>query len=352
MRLLLRTFGPACAVSVLAFAGTWWAAGMRVLAVVAILAVLEVSLSFDNAIVNARVLRRMNRTWQRLFLSVGIVVAVFGMRLAFPFAVVAVTARLSPVRVVDLAVRDPAGYAARVHEAQPAVAAFGGMFLMMIFLDFFLVERPEIEWLNRPETFLARLGDIPALPTIVSLVLLLATVELLAADPATAYPAGILGLAAYLGVSALGTYFTRRAAQGPAPPPTAPAGTGTLAGRAALSLFLYLEVLDASFSFDGVVAAFAITTDILAIAAGLGVGALFVRSLTIYLVRRDTLNRYVYLEHGAHYAIGVLAAILLVSPRYAVPDTVTGLVSLVIIAAAMFSSVHRNHTRPDHGPAT
>ena len=78
-------------------------------------------------------------------------------------------------------------------------------------------------------------------------------------------------------------------------------------GKAAFALFCYLEVLDASFSFDGVIGAFAISTDILVIAAGLGIGALFIRSLTVWLVRQGTLDEYVFLEHGAHYALGALA---------------------------------------------
>ena len=84
-----------------------------------------------------------------------------------------------------------------------------------------------------------------------------------------------------------------------------------LAGKAAFFMFLYLEVLDASFSFDGVIGAFAITNDIVLMALGLGIGAMYVRSLTVYLVRQGTLDDYVYLEHGAHYAIGALAVILL-----------------------------------------
>ena len=85
-------------------------------------------------------------------------------------------------------------------------------------------------------------------------------------------------------------------------------------GKAGFTLFLYLEVLDAAFSFDGVTGAFAITSDPIIIALGLGlVGAMFVRSITVYLVRQDTLDRFIYLEHGAHWAIGALAVIMLMS---------------------------------------
>ena len=98
-------------------------------------------------------------------------------------------------------------------------------------------------------------------------------------------------------------------------------------------------MLDASFSFDGVIGAFAITKDIVIIMIGLGIGAMFVRSMTVFLVRKQTLDSYVYLEHGAHYAIGILAVIMLASMKYHIPEIVTGFVGVVFIAAALWSSL-------------
>ena len=102
----------------------------------------------------------------------------------------------------------------------------------------------------------------------------------------------------------------------PGPAANGRSGVAGVVGKAAFFLFLYLEVLDASFSFDGVIGAFAITSNILIIAAGLGIGAMYVRSLTVYLVRKGTLSEYVYLEHGAHWAIGSLAVVLLLTIKY------------------------------------
>ncbi|MGO4747431.1 DUF475 domain-containing protein, partial [Streptomyces sp. 2MCAF27] len=115
-----------------------------------------------------------------------------------------------------------------------------------------------------------------------------------------------------------------------------------LAGKAAFFLFLYLEVIDASFSFDGVIGAFAVTNDIFEMALGLGIGAMYIRSLTVYLVRKGTLDDYVYLEHGAHYAIGALAAILLITIKYEIHEVITGLIGVVLIGASYWSSVVRN----------
>jgi hypothetical protein len=143
-----------------------------------------------------------------------------------------------------------------------------------------------------------------------------------------------------------------------APGRSGPSQAALATGKAGLFLFLYLEVLDASFSFDGVIGAFAITSDPIIIALGLGfIGAMFVRSITVYLVRQGTLSDYVYLEHGAHWAIGALATILLVSIGYHVDEIITGLVGVAFIGAAFWSSLRRNRrldagTGADHKAAS
>ena len=173
--------------------------------------------------------------------------------------------------------------------------------------------------------------------------------------------AGALGVVTYILVNGLGELFEAGGEDDEVEPGSLPGihgdaelvdqavrstgGPGAVvgaAGKAAFFLFLYLEVLDASFSFDGVIGAFAITQDIFIIAVGLGVGAMYIRSLTVYLVRKGTLSEYVYLEHGAHWAIGALAAILLVSIKYEVPEVVTGLIGVGFIGAAFCSSLIRN----------
>jgi hypothetical protein len=112
-------------------------------------------------------------------------------------------------------------------------------------------------------------------------------------------------------------------------------------------MFLYLEVLDASFSFDGVIGAFAISTDPIVIALGLGIGAMYIRSLTVFLVRKGTLHEYVYLEHGAHWAIGALAVCMLISIAQHVPEWITGGLGAGLIIAAFVSSVVRNRNADD-----
>ncbi|WP_435173346.1 DUF475 domain-containing protein [Actinacidiphila sp. bgisy145] len=368
--MLLRTFGWSFGITAagLALAGILW--GGKGLAIVAILSVLEISLSFDNAVINAGILRKLNAFWQKIFLTVGVLIAVFGMRLVFPIVIVAVTAKLSPWEAVRIAVNDHDRYENLVTNAHPAIAAFGGMFLLMIFLDFIFEDR-EITWLSWLEKPLAKLGKLDMLSVVVAMVALVIAGTTVAdsvplhgghgtVDKAeTVLLAGVAGLITYLVVGGISGFFEERledeeegdedgepeieVAKAPA------GGSGAsvvrsvgLAGKAAFFMFLYLEVIDASFSFDGVIGAFAISNDIFEIALGLGIGALYIRSLTVFLVRKGTLDDYVYLEHGAHYAIGALAVILLVTIKYEVSEVITGLVGVVLILASYWSSVVRN----------
>ncbi|MDT4933207.1 MAG: uncharacterized protein QOK11_1099 [Pseudonocardiales bacterium] len=345
-----KTFSGSFVVAVVGLTAGFIYGGGTGLAVAAILAVLEVSLSFDNAVVNATVLVRMSPFWQKIFLTVGVAIAVFGMRLVFPLLIVGITAKLTPAEAIRLALEkgDPkqeGTYGFLLHEAHPAIAAFGGIFLLVLFLDFILEER-ELTWLTWIERPLAKIGKLDQLSVVISLTALAISAYTLA--PAnkisTVLVSGVLGLVTYLVVNSLGEFFQNE--EEGVVSEVAGKQVMHVVGKAAFFLFLYLEVLDASFSFDGVVGAFAITSDPILIAIGLGIGAMFIRSLTVYLVRKGTLNEYVFLEHGALWAIGALAVILLFTMRYEVPEVVTGLIGVGFIGAALASSIVRNRRMP------
>jgi hypothetical protein len=369
---LLKTFGWSFAVTALGLVAAVIYGGWTAFGIVAILAILEISLSFDNAVVNAGILKKMNAFWQKIFLTVGVLIAVFGMRLVFPVVIVAVTAKKGPIEAVNLALTDKDQYQQLVTDAHPAIAAFGGMFLLMIFLDFIFEDR-DIQWLRWIERPLAKLGKVDMLSVCIALVVLLVSSMTFAVhahqhggahiDKAqTVLIAGIAGLITYMVVGGLSGYFEDKLEEDEErehEEEEEAARTGkkkpavVLAGQAAFFMFLYLEVLDASFSFDGVIGAFAITNDIVLMALGLGIGAMYVRSLTVYLVRQGTLDDYVYLEHGAHYAIGALAVILLVTIQYQIHEVITGLVGVVLIAWSFWSSVRRNRALAEaEGKAT
>jgi hypothetical protein len=334
--------------------------GPRDAALVGILAILEISLSFDNAVINATVLQRMSEKWQRLFLTLGVIIAVFGMRLVFPIAVVSIAGHISPVNVVKLALNHPHEYATQLTAAHPAIAAFGAMFLFMIFADF-VFESRDIVWLRPIENALAKVGKLDNVSIILALFALITIAETSAHKHATqVLVSGAAGLGTYLLVNSLAEFTEAEGSEGEGEEAAgANAADSELAGihgdveevelaakvpasmlaRPGLFLFLYLEVLDASFSFDGVVGAFAVTDRLFIIAAGLGIGAMYIRSLTVYLVRRGTLAQYQYLEHGAHYAIGALAVLLTVGITVSVPDIVTGLIGVGFIGAALLTSI-------------
>lgn len=363
--MFMKSFGGSIGVTVVALIAAFLYGGTPALVLAAILGVLEISLSFDNAVVNATVLRTMSAAWQRIFLTVGVLIAVVGMRLIFPILIVSATAQLSPAEVVRLALEagsadSPGTYGFLLREAHPAIAAFGGSFLLLLFLDF-VFERRDVTWLSWLERPLARIGRLDQLSVVVTLAVVVGAAYALAPrdQAATVLLAGALGTITYILVNGLGGFFQSDTEEeedsvpgihGDAADvaaavarPTAVAATIALkVGKAAFASFLYLEVLDASFSFDGVVGAFAVTSDPIIIALGLGIGAMFIRSLTVLLVRNGTLEEYVYLEHGALWAIGALAVILLLTIHFDVPEVVTGLIGVGFIGAALLSSVFRD----------
>ncbi|MEU9998841.1 DUF475 domain-containing protein [Streptomyces sp. NPDC050848] len=359
--MVLKTFGWSFAITALGLVAAVLYGGWEAFGIVAILCILEISLSFDNAVVNAGILKKMNAFWQKIFLTIGVLIAVFGMRLVFPVVIVAISAKIGPIEAVDLALNDAERYEQLVTDAHPSIAAFGGMFLLMIFLDFIFEDR-DIKWLGWLERPLAKLGKVDMLSVCIALIVLAISAMTFATQAhqhggthvdkaATVLLSGVFGLITYLVVGGLSGYFENKLeeeeereheAEEEAKRSGKKVGVVQLAGKAAFFMFLYLEVLDASFSFDGVIGAFAITNDIVLMALGLGVGAMYVRSLTVYLVRQGTLDDYVYLEHGAHYAIGALAVILMISIRYQIPEVVTGLIGVALIGWSFWSSVRRN----------
>ncbi len=331
----------------MALAG-WWGynhGGVSGLAqalwITAVLGVMEVSLSFDNAVVNASVLRHWNAFWRKLFLTVGILIAVFGMRLIFPLLIVSMATGLGLLEVWHMATTTPEEYSRYLTGAHAEVAAFGGAFLLLVFLNFLFDDQKELHWLGWIEEKLGKHGT-ESLAVLLALAAVFGCVSLVDGDEQyKVLVAGVVGVIIYLAVGWISSLLEE---EEPAEDDDdiTEAGVGPVVATVAKGSFggfLYLEVLDASFSFDGVIGAFAITTDVVIIMLGLAIGAMFVRSLTVFLVHKGTLDEYVYLEHGAHYAIGILAIIMLASVKYHIPEWFTGLSGVAFIAVSLWSSV-------------
>jgi len=326
--------------TVIALAGAYWlgvetagslTGGLPFLLIASVLAILEISLSFDNAIVNANKLKDMTPKWQRRFLTWGILIAVFGMRIVFPLAIVAIAAHIGPISAIVLAWTEPQEYARIIDEAHVSLAAFGGTFLMMVALTYFIDDDKEVDWMRALEARLRACASIRGLEIAVVLaVVLLFTVNLPDEEGSEFLFASVCGLLTFLGVELVGQVLDKSEE------------TQDLAARGGIGAFLYLEVLDASFSFDGVIGAFALTQNLFLIAIGLGIGAVYVRSMTIMLVERKSLAQFRYLEHGAFYSILALSVIMFAQSMVHIPEVITGLVGAFLIGLALISSIRYN----------
>lgn len=302
-----------------------------ILWIIVVLSVLEISLSFDNAVVNASVLKDMDEVWQKRFLTWGIAFAVFGMRVVFPLAIVVIAAGIGPIEAIDLSLNDPREYERLVSSAHVGIAGFGGAFLAMVGLKFFFDAEKDIHWIGSVEKFLSKFSALPAAEIALLLLSIWGISTLL--DPADAHTflvSGILGLVTFIAVEGVSHILEMKEKA---------ARMQGVVVRSGLGGFLYLNILDASFSFDGVIGAFALSNNMVVIALGLSIGAMFVRSMTIHLVKKGTLAQYRFLEHGAFWAIIVLGGIMLISAKFHIPETITGLIGAVLIGLSLLWSI-------------
>lgn len=303
------------------------AAGQFVM-LAAVLAILEITISFDNAVIDASIVKKMTPLWQKRFLTWGIFIAVFGMRLVFPLLIVSIAAHVSPLKAISYALFEHEKYAEIMQSIHHQVAAFGGTFLALVSLNYFIDHEKDTHWLGFIEKRLSKLGALKS--TEVGIILLFLwwfSGTLPKEEALSVFTSGVAGVITFLGVKLLGEVLSL------------PEDTQVNLHRQSLGLFLYLEVLDASFSFDGVIAAFAITTNPFLIAIGLGTGAIFMRSFIIIMVKSGTLQAYKYLEHGAFWAIGILAGMMFTGIHMHVSEVITGGIGLLVIGAAFFQSL-------------
>lgn len=276
---------------------------------VILLGILEISLSFDNAVINASVLKTMSKKWQQRFLTWGILIAVFGMRLVFPIIIVAIASNKSMLNVLNISIYSPEIYHQLLTDCNKVISSFGAAFLLMVFLSFLFKSDKEVFWFKF-EKYTS--GKSLLWGIFFFLPLLYLNVSWLAV---------IIGVATYLVIKNISSKFQTNQI--------------SLAG---FSSFVYLEILDASFSLDGVVGAFAISKNIFLIMLGLGIGSVFIRSLTIKLAQNKTLEQFKYLEHGAHYGICSLSVIMFLSNNWHISEIVTGLTGVFFIILSIWYS--------------
>lgn len=316
----MKYFYSSFILTILGLVAAYFLGGFVAVYICILLIILEVSLSFDNAVVNARILRHMSQVWQRRFIIYGIPIAVFGMRFLFPILIVSIAADMGMLQTLNLALNNPDEYHHALHSNKNQIYIFGGGFLLMVFLSFFFEEK-KTKWIRLLEDnhlikTLSKSQNITLFIAILTGIILIMLTQ--NSTYAIAYFSAIV---LHLGLGMFDEIFS------------------TSGIKSGIMGFLYLEVLDASFSFDGVIGAFAMSQDIFIIMIGLGIGAMFVRSLTIYMVRKKILESFIYLEHGAHYAILALAVIMFIKIFYEVSEIITGTASMLFIALALIHSV-------------
>jgi hypothetical protein len=318
----MRYFYFSFLIAIIALILAYFIGGIKGVYLASVLAILEISLSFDNAVVNAKILKNMDEIWQKRFLTWGILIAVFGMRFIFPILIVSIAANIGFFETIDIALNDPHKYHQILLKSEELIYAFGGAFLWMVFSDF-LFDKKEVRWIKPVEKVAENFGRVNNITLIIAILLgILIVYDAKNYLVAIAYFFGILS---YSILNALNSLFS------------------TQNIKNGLMGLIYLEILDASFSFDGVIGAFAITNDIFIIMIGLGIGAMFVRSLTIWIVKEGILDEYKYLEHGAHYAIGVLAIIMLLKIFMEVSELITATLGLgLLIISFIHSKFEKN----------
>ncbi len=324
---ILKNFWFSIAILFVGLISMFLFGGWAAVATTLLLILLEITLSFDNAVVNARVLKKMTPLWQKRFLTWGILVAVFGTRFILPIAIVSVVVWMNPIAVTIMALFDPVSYGELLAKSKYAIHAFGAAFLIMVSLKYFLDAKKELHWIKSIEKHLARWGHIEALE--IALALLIISVVTYFVPPYAQFVSlfsGVLGVVLFIAMQGITNAFDI---------------DGADVAKGSAAMFVYLEVVDAAFSLDGVIGAFALTSSIPIIAVGLGVGAFFVRSLTVYMVKEKTLDTLRYLEHGAHWAIFGLAISMFVALLTEVPELVTGTIGIAFVVAAYWSSLRK-----------
>lgn len=325
-----------CAVEIFIIFALSWVAEFLYLGIFGVmkgttLSVMEVSLSFDNAALNAIVLFTMSKVWRRRFIIWGIPIAVFGMRFVFPALIVSVISGIDPLSTIKMAFNQPELYSQYLKQGKHMIEAFGGVFLMIIFVKWLYGDK-ENYWLTYIEKPFAKIGNLsnPAGLTILGLIFLIGAYN----KDFTIVMAGIAGFIVFEAIDSLKALLENNEVAQKLQGENA---NGSLSD---LSKFIYLEILDASLSFDGVIGAFAISQDIILILVGLGVGAFAIRTLTIFFVEQSTAELS-YLENGAHWAIGFLGAYMLASMFISIPDYIVSVVTMGVIALAIMSSLSK-----------
>ncbi len=293
------------------------------IAIVVGLIVFEVVNSVDNAIVNASVLKTMGKLWRKRFLLIGILTSVFLVRFLLPLVIVWISVPTISGPDLFLAFTGQSEVAANAIELQkPLILMFGAVFLLFLYFHWLFLEKKEPLYIER------FIKEKHGVWFFAFAALFLVVVMYLARSNPMVMLAAAIGSATFFivyGLRQTAEANERRLVEGSS-------------GLSDFSKFVYLEVLDTTFSFDGVIGAFAFTINLLLIFIGIGIGALVVRELTVKSI--ESIAKYKYLKNGALTSIGFLGLFMLIeSFNIDLPSYVPILITFIVIGSALYMSL-------------
>ncbi len=286
------------------------------------LIVFEVVNSLDNAIVNASVLKTMSMLWRKRFLVIGIITSVFLVRFILPLLIVWISVPGISGQDLFLAFLGQSEVAKTAIEMQtPIILTFGGVFLLFLYLHWLFLEKKDPLFIER---YLKQKHGVWFFAF--AAIILVIVMYLARASP-------MMMLAAAIGSA---TFFIIYGLK-----QTAEESERNLVVGASemsdLSKFMYLEVLDMTFSFDGVIGAFAFTINLILIFIGIGIGAMVVRELTVKGI--DSIAKYKYLKNGAMTSIGFLGLFMMLEGfNVPLPSILPILITFALFGVAFYAS--------------
>lgn len=280
------------------------------------LSLFEIIISIDNAIINAEVLSTMQQKARKWFTTWGIFIAVFIIRGIFPWLIVfATNPALGPIGALTATFSNDPKIAHTIESSAPILFIGGGTFLIFLFFHWLFLEPKSYGLFHEP--FFHRQGAW--FYSTVSILLLLIVWFALQKDPILAFSAAAGSTAFFI------THGFKQYAQAQEEELVEKKGLSDL------SKILYLEVIDTTFSVDGVIGAFAFTLSVPIIFLGNGIGAVMLRNLTVKNIER--IKKYRYLKNGAMYSILFLGLVMLLeSFGFEIPPWVSPAVTFATVA--------------------
>jgi uncharacterized protein len=304
---------------------------LSIILIVAGLVLFETITSIDNAIINAEVLSTMSERAKRWFMVWGLLFAVFAVRGLLPWLIVWLsTPALGPIGAFTATFSSDPVVLAAIEQSSPILLIGGGTFLLFLFLHWLFLETKSFGL--KAERFFAAKGVW--FFAIVSILLAGLVWFALGKNPLMAFGA-VMGSTAFFIVHG----FRQNAEK-------AEEKMLHSADMSDLSKIFYLEVIDATFSIDGVVGAFAFTMAVPLILIGNGIGALVVRELTLRNV--DTIRKYQYLKNGAMYSVFFLGIIMILdSFGVHIPFWVSPVITFGVVGYFLYKSIREMPKTPE-----